>query len=91
MKISKEKLDDLFFTLSLSSGSDVVICYDQSSESLYGALSNKKNINDIEIIRFLIPYDLPKGKNTKNRLKKAIEEFIPPKELRDRKINDIIN
>lgn len=91
MKITEKELEELHFCFTLSSGPDVVVCYNQSTEKLYSNFFRKRNNNDIEIFRYLIPRDLKRGLIVREELKKAIEDFIPPKELRDKKINNLLN
>ena len=91
----EDYLDDFIFSFNLSSGSDVLICYDQSTQVIYDIFSTKLNPSDIEIFRYTtfmnvrVFSDRDKKKLLKDKLRKSISDFIA--DFRNGKIDDILN
>lgn len=92
MKISEEKLDQLVFTFMISSGPDVLVCFDQAKEEFYASFHRKNNPNDIELYRYTVFSDISTDRKIlTQRVRNIIEDFISPRDLRDKKIDDVLD
>ena len=88
MIITEEKLDYIYFGCTLSSGPPVLICYSITDDDVYSSFYYKHDVDDILIFKFETMYH--STKTLKEDLRKSIENFVSPRDLRDQKIDKVL-
>lgn len=91
MVVSDKVIEWLCFGLRLSSGPDSIVYYDQNTNKFYSTLICPHNEGDIEVYRsYSSEIRFDSDKTTFEKVKAAIFEFKSPIEIRDEKIDDIL-